>query len=514
MVLQHNPSRAPGADASSQSGADARTPGASTAGLSGLALCLPPWRVDLRSWCEWTGNDWEKIRQVVGDGFRLLGPRQSVYTLAASAVLRLIRQYDVDPSRVRFLGLGTESSTDNSAGAVIVKGMVDEGLRALGLPPLSRHCEVPEFKHACLGGIYALKGALRHLETDAEPDGVAIVVCTDKALYERGSSGEPTQGAGAVALLLEPRARIATINLRHAGSASDYRGIDFRKPLTARLGSNGEAGSLDIPVYNGRYSTNCYVDEIRVALADMHRRRGLGATDHLRSLAAVFMHRPYQRMPETGLGLAWLFALAEGSPADRDELAAHCHGAGLNLADVVAEMEAAPDVCRLAVQERIQEEIYPLTMAVLKSFRQSDSFRRHVLDLMALGGGPMREMGNLYTGALPAWLAAGLGEAAERGTALAGREILLVGYGSGDAAEAIPATVVPGWESMAARIQVAPALAGAVDVTRDQYHALREGKALPDLARHPADEFIVERVGRESGQAFQDLGVEYYRYIM
>jgi hydroxymethylglutaryl-CoA synthase len=507
MVLQHNPARETG-------NGDGRGPAAAAPGLSGLALCLPPYRVDLRSWCKWTGNDWEKIRRVVGDGFRLLGPRQSVYTLAASAVLRLIRQYDVDPSRVRFLGMGTESSTDNSAGAVIVKGMVDEGLQALGLPPLSRHCEVPEFKHACLGGVYALKGALRHLETDAEPDGVAIVVCTDKAIYQRGSTGEPTQGAGAVALLLEPRARIATINLRHGGSASDYRGIDFRKPLTARLGANGEAGSLDIPVYNGRYSTNCYVDEIRVALADMHRRRGLRAAEHLRSLAAVFMHRPYQRMPETGLGLAWLFALAQGSPADRDELAAHCHGAGLNPADVLAEMASPPDVCRLAVQDRIQEEIYPLTMAVLKAFRQSDSFRRHVLDLMTLGSGAMREMGNLYTGALPAWLAAGLDEAAQRGTVLAGREILLVGYGSGDAAEALPATVVPGWEEAAARIQVAPALAGAVDVTRDQYYALREGKALPDLGVDRPGDFIVERVGRESGQSFQDLGVEYYRYIM
>ena len=56
----------------------------------------------------------------------------------------------------------------------------------------------------------------------------------------------------------------ASIDLRHAGTASEYRGIDFRKPLTGRL--NGHAHSLDIPVYNGRYSTNCYVDEVRRAL--------------------------------------------------------------------------------------------------------------------------------------------------------------------------------------------------------------------------------------------------------
>ena len=45
-------------------------------GISGLSLYLPPYRVDLRQWCEWTGAEWDKIRQVVGTGFRLLGPQQ------------------------------------------------------------------------------------------------------------------------------------------------------------------------------------------------------------------------------------------------------------------------------------------------------------------------------------------------------------------------------------------------------------------------------------------------------
>ncbi|RLA26974.1 MAG: hydroxymethylglutaryl-CoA synthase, partial [Gammaproteobacteria bacterium] len=204
-----------------------------TTGLSGIAIYLPPYRVDLQSWCEWTGADWDKISKVVGTGFRLLGPRQSIYTMAANAVLRLIRQNDVDPGKVRYLGLGTESSTDNSAGAIIVKGMVDAALKGLGLPPLSRNCEVPEFKHACLGGIYGLKNALRFLNTDGN-DSLAIVVCADKALYERGSSGEPTQGAGATAMLLNCNPSIATIDLRDAGTASDYRSVDFRKPLINR----------------------------------------------------------------------------------------------------------------------------------------------------------------------------------------------------------------------------------------------------------------------------------------
>ncbi|MEO8224048.1 MAG: hydroxymethylglutaryl-CoA synthase [Gammaproteobacteria bacterium] len=479
-------------------------------GISGMALYVPPYRVDLEQWCDWTGNDWRKIRQVVGSGFRLLGPNQGVYTMAANAVLRLIRNYSVDPTRIRYLALGTESSTDNSAGAIIVKGMVDEALRALGLPPITRNCEVPEFKHACLGGIYALKGAVRFLSTDGD-DSVAVVVCSDKALYEVGSSGEPTQGAGAVAMLLETKPTIASIDLRAAGTASEYRGIDFRKPLTGRL--NGHAHSLDIPVYNGRYSTNCYVDEVRRALDDLYTRRRLAPAAYLRSVEAIFMHRPYARMPETGFGIAYLFALGQGGGADRDELATYCGGAGVPLDAVLAEMNKAPELGELAVSERIQDEVFPLTMAVHKVFRMSDTFRTHVHDKMALGAAAMREVGNLYTGALPAWLAAGVGEAASIGADLAGRELLAIGYGSGNAADAIPLTIIPGWESAARHIGIKEALDSAIDVTAGQYLALRGGAAPAGLSVVPAAEFVIERVGSQVGHAFQDAGVEYYRYI-
>ena len=70
-------------------------------GISGLAAYIPPYRVWLEDWCEWTGNHWPKIREVVGRSFRVRGPDQSVYTMAATAVMRLIEQYDIDPERVK-----------------------------------------------------------------------------------------------------------------------------------------------------------------------------------------------------------------------------------------------------------------------------------------------------------------------------------------------------------------------------------------------------------------------------
>ena len=69
-------------------------------GISGFAVYVPPYRVDLESWCQWTGSPWDKTRAVVGRSFRMRGPAQSVYTMAATAVMRLIEAYGVDPERV------------------------------------------------------------------------------------------------------------------------------------------------------------------------------------------------------------------------------------------------------------------------------------------------------------------------------------------------------------------------------------------------------------------------------
>ena len=198
-------------------------------GVSAMKLHVPSPCVRLEDWCAWTGNPWEKVRNVVGRSFRVRAPHESVYTMAANAVLRMILDYDIDPERIGFLALGTESSTDNSAGAVVLRGMIDMALRQLGKKPLSRHCEVPELKHACLGGVYAMKAAARYLAFDGRGR-QAIVVSADIAEYARGSTGEQTQGAGAVALLLEEAPSLFRMDLRRSGSASDYRGPDFRKP--------------------------------------------------------------------------------------------------------------------------------------------------------------------------------------------------------------------------------------------------------------------------------------------
>ena len=483
-------------------------------GISGLAAYIPPYRVWLDDWCEWSGNHWPKIQEVVGRSFRVRGPNQSVYTMAATAVMRLINQYDIDPARVKFLGLGTESSTDNSAGAIIVKGMVDQALIMQGKVQINRSCEVPEFKHACLGGVYGMKGALRYLALDGA-GGQAIVVCADIAEYARGSSGEPTQGAGAVAMLLEENPTLAEVDLVNSGSASDYRIMDFRKPLLRLCGQEQSENNQvqDFPVFNGKYSTTCYIDETLHALNDMYEKRNLQPCEYLRSLNTVFMHRPYKRMPETGLAVSYLFALGSGTSEDREELGAYCFEAGIEPDAILREMSSKPEIAALATPERSTYEAYPLTMAVFRVFRGSHRYQEEILNKLYLGSDNMLDLGNLYTAALPAWIAAGFEQAALENRELAGEELLTLGYGSGDAAEVIPFIVSKDWRRATTRIGFNKAIDSAVDLSEEQYVALHDGHNVTNLNYLPRNEFIIDKVGQHDERQFQDIGIEYYKYV-
>lgn len=484
----------------------------SSVGISGLAAYLPPYRANLKDWCDWTDGSWEKLKDVVGHSFRMRGHHQNVYTMAANAVLRLIQQYQIDPRSIGFFAFGTESSTDNSVGAVIIKGMVDQGLSKLGLPALSRYCEVPELKHACLGGIYALKGAARYLAYDGA-DSKAIVVSADIAEYARGSTGEPTQGAGAVAILLEPQAKMLEVDLIRAGASADYRGPDFRKPFVrfAQQKATTNSQLRDYPVFNGFYSTNCYIDAVLVALSNMFNKRGLDRSHYLRHLGAIFMHRPYTRMPETGLALSYLFSLAMGTSEDHVELKSYCEAARVKFHDVLEELSSQRNLYACVEEGKLNTPMFSRSLRVSRVLKRFEGFAE-IEAKMDLGWEAMKNVGNLYSASLPAWIAAGIEDAAIKGIELSGQEILTLGYGSGDAAEAIPMRVVDGWQSAAQKIRFRDAFDGAVDLNKAQYISLHGGRQPVDLPIHTEGEFFIRRVGNEGNTDFDEVGIEYYGF--
>ena len=496
------------ASASASSFSAARHPG-----VSGMALYLPKWRVELEHWCEWNGAPWPKVEAVVGRSFRIPGPDENVYTMAASAVLRLVLANDIDPREVGFLGFGTESSTDNAAGAVIVKGMVDDALVAMGRPPLHRACEAPEFKQACLGGVYAMKAAARWLATEGGGRS-AIVVCGDVAEYERGSTGEQTQGAGAVAMWMESDPKLFEVRLGEGGNSAAYRELDFRKPF-GRHFVEGYAKSTkrvhDFPVFNGKYSTACYTDAVLAAVADLCERGRVAPMQVFEGFAGVFLHRPYHQMPFAAVSAVYAWALAK---TDRMAFENACASAGADVDVLRAELFEHPDLRSTISDEGDRLEIRPQLKLFARWARRSQGFKEFTERCMEHGADACREFGNLYTASLPAWLAAAFDARAGEAAAWADSELLAIGYGSGDAAEALRLRVCPDWQSAAARIDVAGALnpVEATNLTRAEYESLHDGATPEQWRGRGASDFVIESVGAGGQGGWEDTGIERYRY--
>jgi hydroxymethylglutaryl-CoA synthase len=245
----------------------------------------------------------------------------------------------------------------------------------------------------------------------------------------------------------------------------------------------------------------------------MYEKRGLEPAAYLDSLRNVFMHRPYRRMPETGWAVSYLFALGLGGDEARAELTSYCESADIDVDAMIAEIGAKPEIAALATPEKLSYEAYPLTMAVLRGFRATDKFKTEVLDKLRLGSDAMRDLGNLYTAALPAWMAAGFEQALEEDSLQVGEEILTLGYGSGDAAEVIPFFMAEGWREATRRMRFTESLEFAIDIDFDQYKALHDGGRVAGLDYEPNNEFVIDSVGTTDERHFADLGIEYYKYI-
>lgn len=204
-------------------------------------------------------------------------PSEDTVTLAAQAATRALGNAGVDVGTVGLLAVGTETAVDHSKPvASFVQGL-------LGVPS---RCRVFETKHACYGGTAAMLLALDWVRSGSARGKKALVVCSDIARYGIGTPGEPTQGAGAVALLISDRPSILRIDPATAGVfAKDVS--DFWRPLYSK----------DAFV-DGHYSVQCYLDALGGAY--LHHRELVGANDAPARFsdryAALAYHVPYGKM--------------------------------------------------------------------------------------------------------------------------------------------------------------------------------------------------------------------------
>lgn len=243
-------------------------------GIEALGVAVPNTYIELATLAQARGVPAGKYLE--GLGTRRMGVAltdEDTVTLAARAARMALASSGTSPEAIGLLAVGTETAVDHSKPvASYVQGLLGVGQR----------CRVFETKHACYGGTAALQLALDWLRSGSARGKKALVVCSDIARYGLQTAGEPTQGAGAVAMLLSDSPALLSLEAASGVCAIDVH--DFWRPLYSK----------DAMV-DGHYSVQCYLDALTGAYGHFKEQHGGGALFSDR-FAALAYHVPYGKM--------------------------------------------------------------------------------------------------------------------------------------------------------------------------------------------------------------------------
>lgn len=244
-------------------------------GIDVMSFAVPRAYLDLTDLAQARGVAPSKYVQGLGIAqMSVAGPDEDPVTLAVDAARRLFVGTGRSPSEVGLCIVGTETAVDHSKPiASYLHGM-------LGLPSA---CRVFETKHACFGGTAGLMNALDWIASGSARGRVALIVCSDIARYPLHSAGEPTQGAGAVAMLIRENPRLVELEAGQTGcfSANVH---DFWRPLYRKDA-----------LVDGQFSVQCYLEALTGAYADWQQIQRDHATARDRLVRTCY-HVPYGKM--------------------------------------------------------------------------------------------------------------------------------------------------------------------------------------------------------------------------
>jgi hydroxymethylglutaryl-CoA synthase len=250
-------------------------------GIEALGLAIPRRYLDLVELAEARGVDPAKYTQGLGAReMAVADPGEDTVALAATAARRALAAAALDPGALGLLVVGTETGVDHSKPvASFVHGLLD----------LPRAMRVYDAQHACYGGTAGLWAATEWIASGAARGRSALVVCADLARYGVATAGEPTQGAGAIAMVVSEDPAILALDVGISGTASAHV-HDFWRPL----------GQREAQV-DGHYSVDCYLDAVSHAYRGWKARaieHELVRGDAMPSerLARICYHVPFCKM--------------------------------------------------------------------------------------------------------------------------------------------------------------------------------------------------------------------------
>lgn len=449
-------------------------------GIDALAYDVSKIHLSIQTLAKARDIDPEKLEKGLGlINMTLPDAHQDTVVLGANALTKLILQNDIDLSEISRIYVGTESGIDSSK--PIASFLIALMEQKFGENSLSE-CDVVDFTFACIGGVDALQNCLDFVRLN--PDKKAIVVTADIAKYDLNSTGEYTQGAGAVAMLISSDPRIIAFD--NQWSVSTKGVFDFFKPyrqvskdeITGNQNNEPWFGNLeseieihkDQPVFDGQYSNQCYTDRTRAAyfsLKDLKKTQ-----DSLYdSWENIIMHLPYafqgrRMLPE-------IYALdATTKIFSGDEDAA-------------------------AYQNK------------LKELSKAQAYKTFVTNKLQPAELASSLIGNLYAGSIFMGLLSTLENASEKNIALEGKKIGFMAYGSGSKSKVFEGIVQLDWKSAIAKVQLFENLKNSIEIDFKTYEKLHK-KELKSPVLQPKQEWVLDRIEKEVPTL---IGARYYKWV-
>ncbi len=245
-------------------------------GVSDIAVYIPQFYLPHDELALARGVPPEKFREGLGNHKMSILPNwEDAVTMAANAAAQLLEKTGTNPQEIHQLVVSTESGVDHSKPvASFVQGLLNIGSR----------CRIYEIKHACYGGTAGIVTSIDWIARNYGNSKKALVIMTDMARYGFGSAGEPTQGAGAVALLMEQNPRLLSVDTRMNGIFSKDV-FDFWRPTGHR-----------VPVVDGKYSVACYLEAMEEAVSHFRSNLGIPRGKLFEHLDYILYHMPFTGM--------------------------------------------------------------------------------------------------------------------------------------------------------------------------------------------------------------------------
>jgi hydroxymethylglutaryl-CoA synthase len=435
------------------------------AGIDDISIYIPRLYVDASDFAKARGLDPAKLQKGLGvSQMAMVDTNQDPACLAANACLTIMQNNKLSPEDIGRLYVSTESSFDESkAMNSYVIGMLEQvyGQGAF------EHCGGVETKFACVSGSYALYDNTNWIRAGEAEGKAALVVVSDIAKYDMGSSGEMTQGAGAVAMLLNDEPRLLAFDPKvTATSIKDE--YDFYRPF-----------GKETPIVHGQYSNLLYMIQVRKAL-EIYKKKSI--TTGLIKLEAgetildhmdyINMHLPYSNM---GKNPRWKKIIAE-----------------------MGIEEPIPKDPRGTIESVLGDHEYMAKdHEFTKLFTKTPEFQEVYETKLASSLVASKMIGNLYTASLYLGFRSSLEFEYQKGINLDGKRIGFGSYGSGASAMVFSGVVQPDYEEVVKTMNLEAELGPRRKLTLDEYERMHESKLDPeDSMLNPKHEFILVDVNK------------------